>query len=129
MIRRLASKDVVIGSRRIAGGGVKDWSWPRRLVSWGGSVYAKLVLGVPIHDLTGGFNGFRREALETIDYSSIQATGYAFQIEIKYRAVKGGLRVEEMPIVFPDRERGISKMNRRIFSEAVITVLRLRLGR
>ncbi len=127
MIFRLQTKDVVIGSRRVRGGGVENWGLKRKLISSAGSIYARMVLGIPVKDLTGGFNGFRREALESIGIGSIQASGYAFQIEIKYRAVKQGLRVEEMPILFPDRTRGESKMSSSIFLEAMITVWKLRL--
>jgi dolichol-phosphate mannosyltransferase len=128
MVRRLDHADVVVGSRRVPGGGVENWTLSRRLVSLGGSLYARAVLGIPVKDLTGGFNGFCRAALETIDFETIKASGYAFQIEIKYRAVKRGLRVEEMPIVFPDRTAGVSKMSSKIFKEAMIAVWRLRLG-
>ncbi len=128
MAARLEASDVVVGSRRVPGGGVENWSLSRGLVSLGGSLYARAVLGIPVKDLTGGFNGFRRSALETIDFETIKATGYAFQLEIKYRAVKRGLKVEEMPIIFPDRTRGTSKMSSKIFREALIAVWRLRLG-
>ncbi len=128
MVERLERADVVVGSRRVPGGGVVNWSLSRRLVSFAGSLYAGVVLGVPIKDLTGGFNGFRRETLERVDFNRIESHGYAFQIEIKYLAHKQGLRVEEMPIVFPDRERGQSKMSVVVFGEAMWSVLRLRLG-
>ncbi|MCP4756660.1 MAG: glycosyltransferase, partial [Proteobacteria bacterium] len=128
MYSRLQLSDAVVGSRRVPGGGVENWSLKRRFVSLGGSIYARTVLGVPVKDLTGGFNGFRRTALERIEFETIKASGYAFQIEIKYRAVKRGLRVEEMPIIFPDRTRGSSKMSTKIFREAMIAVWRLRLG-
>ncbi|MCP4675062.1 MAG: polyprenol monophosphomannose synthase [Deltaproteobacteria bacterium] len=128
MAARLERSDVVVGSRRVPGGGVKNWSFSRRLVSLGGSLYARAILGISVKDLTGGFNGFRRSALETIDFRTIEATGYAFQLEIKYRAVKRGLKVEEMPIIFPDRTRGTSKMSSKIFREALMAVWKLRLG-
>lgn len=128
MTKRLESADVVVGSRRVPGGGVENWSMTRRLVSLGGSLYARSVLGVPIRDLTGGFNGFKRRALEVIDFQSIGASGYAFQIEIKYRACLRGLKVEEMPIIFPDRQLGNSKMSRAIFAEALLAVLKLKFG-
>lgn len=118
--------DVVVGSRRIPGGGVADWGVVRRFVSWGGSLYARTILGVPVRDLTGGFNGFRREVLEAIDLPAVQSSGYCFQIELKYRAVKKGFRVVEQPIVFPDRVRGVSKMSGAIFMEAVVQVWKLR---
>jgi dolichol-phosphate mannosyltransferase len=128
LLERLERADVVIGSRRVPGGGVENWGPARRLVSWAGSTYARLVLGVPVRDLTGGFNGFRREALAAIGFEGIRSAGFGFQIEIKYRAVKAGLRVEEMPIVFRDREEGASKMSGGIFAEAMLQVLRMRLS-
>ena len=129
MFETLGRVEVAVGSRRVAGGGVAEWGIHRRLLSWGGSLYARTVLGVPVRDLTGGLNAFRREVLEAIDYQSIQSTGYAFQIEIKYRCVKKGFRVEEIPIVFPDRVRGESKMSARIMGEAMRQVFRMRLSR
>jgi dolichol-phosphate mannosyltransferase len=118
--------DVVVGSRRVSGGGVENWGAARRFISWGGSMYARTVLGVPIRDLTGGFNGFRRSALERIGLGEVSSTGYCFQVELKYRACKRGLRVVETPIVFPDRTRGESKMSSEIFLEAVKQVWKLR---
>lgn len=129
MLTRLETADVVVGSRRIKGGGVENWSAGRRFLSWGGSVYAQTVLQVPIRDLTGGFNGFHRHCLEAIDFETIHSTGYAFQIEVKYRCIKAGLNVVEMPILFPDRTRGISKMSTDIMFEAMIQVIKLRFGR
>ena len=120
--------DVVVGSRRVKGGGVLNRRPHRRLISWGGSVYARLILGIHIYDLTGGFNGFRREALEKIELDKVESTGYCFQIELKYRSVKKGLRVIEHPIIFPDRIKGTSKMSNAIFSEAFLQVLKLRLN-
>jgi dolichol-phosphate mannosyltransferase len=119
--------DVVIGSRYVPGGGVSDWGAMRRAISRGGSTYARLALGVEVRDLTGGFKCFRREVLETIDLDAITSRGYAFQIETTYRALRRGLRVVEVPIVFVDRRAGHSKMSRRIFLEAVTEVGRLRL--
>lgn len=129
MVRRLGSgADVVVGSRRVPGGGCENWPLHRRLVSSAGSVYARTLLGVKVRDLTGGFNGFRREALARLPLDRIGTSGYGFQIEIKYRAVKAGLRVEEMPITFRDRRAGTSKMSGAIFLEAMLNVLRLRFG-
>jgi dolichol-phosphate mannosyltransferase len=128
MLDRLGGADVVIGSRRVPGGGVENWSLLRKIISSCGSIYARTVLGIPVYDLTGGFNGFHTSALKTIDFESIAASGYMFQIEIKYRAVKKGLKVVEMPIVFPDRVHGTSKMSGRIFGEALIAVIKLRLS-
>jgi dolichol-phosphate mannosyltransferase len=118
--------DMIVGSRRVRGGGVENWSALRRFISWGGSVYARAILAVPVHDLTGGFNGFRREVLERIDLDQVTSTGYCFQIELKYRALKKGFRVLERPIVFPDRVRGVSKMDGSIVKEAMLQVWKLR---
>lgn len=124
----LTEVDVVVGSRRVPGGGIEDWSAPRRLLSWGGSLYARAVLGVGLRDLTGGFNAFRREVLEGIGLGSLQTTGYAFQVELKYRCLKRGYRVRELPIIFPDRVAGRSKMGGHIIGEAMWMVLKLRFG-
>ncbi|MFL5920832.1 MAG: polyprenol monophosphomannose synthase [Gaiellaceae bacterium] len=120
--------DVVLGSRYVDGGAIANWGWLRRFVSAGGSLYARVLLGVPVHDLTGGFKCFRRDVLETIDLDAIASRGYAFQIETTYRALRAGFRVVEVPIRFVDREHGGSKMSRGIFAEAVwkVPVLRLR---
>jgi dolichol-phosphate mannosyltransferase len=120
--------DVVLGSRYVAGGGVSDWGPLRKAISRGGSAYAKLILGVDVEDMTGGFKCFRREVLETIDFDSIQARGYAFQVEMTYRAIRAGFRVLEVPIVFRDRQAGSSKMDRAIVAEAVWRVPLLRFG-
>jgi dolichol-phosphate mannosyltransferase len=124
-----AGADVVVGSRYVAGGGISDWGRARRAVSRGGCVYARRVLGVGVRDLTGGFKCFRAEALEAIDYASVRSQGYAFQVELTFRALRRGLRVEEVPIVFRERERGESKMSVRIALEAAVLVPRLRFGR
>jgi dolichol-phosphate mannosyltransferase len=120
--------DVVLGSRYVPGGGVSDWGPLRRAISRGGSTYARLVLGVGVQDLTGGFKCFRREVLEAIDLDSIQARGYAFQVEMTYRAIRRGFKVVEVPIVFRDRRAGSSKMDRSIVAEAVWRVPLLRFG-
>lgn len=122
----LETHDVVVGSRRVTGGGIEDWNFGRRLLSWGGSFYARTVLAVPIRDLTGGFNGFRREVLERLNLAGIESRGYGFQVELKYRCVRQGFDVIEAPIVFPDRRRGQSKMGLGIIGEAMIGVMRLR---
>ena len=121
--------DLVIGSRYVEGGGVSDWSALRRGISRGGSAYARLVLGVKIRDLTGGFKCFRREVLEAIDLDAVDARGYAFQIEMTYRALQAGFRVAEVPIVFRDRHAGSSKMDSSIVREAIWRVPRLRFAR
>jgi dolichol-phosphate mannosyltransferase len=121
--------DLVIGSRYVAGGGVANWGPLRRGISRGGSAYARLVLGVKVRDLTGGFKCFRREVLEAIDLDSVDARGYAFQVEMTYRALQAGFRVVEVPIVFRDRHAGSSKMDSSIVVEAIWRVPRLRFGR
>jgi dolichol-phosphate mannosyltransferase len=124
-----AGADLALGSRYVPGGGVHDWGLLRRLVSEGGSTYARLVLGLSVRDLTGGFKCFRREVLEAIDFHSVRSQGYAFQVELTYRAVRAGFRVVEVPIVFRDRTQGTSKMSWRIAAEAVWLVPLLRFGR
>jgi dolichol-phosphate mannosyltransferase len=121
--------DLVLGSRYVEGGAVTDWGLTRRLVSRGGSAYARHVLGIPVRDLTGGFKCFRRKVLETIDLGSIHTGGYGFQIELTYRAIQAGFRVVEVPIVFRDRQAGVSKMSARIAVEAVWKVPALRMRR
>jgi dolichol-phosphate mannosyltransferase len=121
--------DLVIGSRYVEGGGVSDWSALRRGISRGGSAYARLILGVGVRDLTGGFKCFRREVLETIDLDAVDARGYAFQIEVTYRTLQAGFKVVEVPIVFRDRQAGSSKMDGSIVLEAIWRVPRLRFGR
>jgi dolichol-phosphate mannosyltransferase len=118
--------DIVLGSRYIPGGGVRDWGLLRRAVSRGGGVYARAILRVPVRDLTGGFKCIRREVLETIDLGSIRAEGYGFQIEVTYRALRAGFRVVEVPIIFVDRRAGTSKMSAQIALEAMWLVPRLR---
>lgn len=120
--------DLVLGSRYVAGGGTVNWGIGRRLLSRGGSLYARTILGVNVADLTGGFKCFRREVLEAIDMESIDSTGYAFQIEMTYRALSKGFVVKELPIVFEDRRVGQSKMSRAIFLEAIVVVWKLKLG-
>jgi dolichol-phosphate mannosyltransferase len=118
--------DLVLGSRYVAGGGVSDWGPLRRAVSRGGSAYARLVLGVGVRDLTGGFKCFRREVLEAIDLDRITTRGYAFQVEMTYRALRRGFRVAEVPIVFRERRVGSSKMDLSIVAEAVWRIPLLR---
>jgi dolichol-phosphate mannosyltransferase len=120
--------DLVIGSRYVPGGGTRNWGAVRRLISRSGSLYAQLLLGVPVRDLTGGFKCYRRAVLETIDLDAIHSKGYAFQIETTYRALRAGFRVAEVPIVFIDRVVGGSKMSKAIVLEAVWKVPALRLA-
>jgi dolichol-phosphate mannosyltransferase len=119
--------DLVLGSRYVAGGAIRNWGLLRRLVSAGGSLYARLVLGVPVKDLTGGFKCYRRRVLERIDLDAVRSRGYAFQIETTYRALRAGFLVVEVPITFVDREVGGSKMSRAIVLEAIWKVPALRL--
>ncbi len=121
--------DLALGSRYTPGGGVTDWGLLRRFISYGGSTYARLILGLKIKDLTGGFKCFRREVLEAIDLDSVRAQGYAFQVELTYRAVRRGFAVKEVPIIFRDREHGASKMSWRITVEAMWLVPGLRFSR
>ena len=118
--------DLVLGSRYVHGGGVADWGLLRRFVSRAGSAYAQMVLRVPVRDLTGGFKCFRRSVLERLDLDRVHANGYAFQIELTYRAARAGFTIEEVPIVFRDRRVGQSKMTPRIAIEAVWKVPSLR---
>lgn len=126
MIEAIEGADLVIGSRYVAGGGVADWGPVRRLISRGGSAYARLLLGVSVRDLTGGFKVFRREVLEAIELESIPSQGYAFQIETTYRAIQAGFRVVEVPIMFRDRRVGQSKMSGGIVFEAARRVPAMR---
>jgi dolichol-phosphate mannosyltransferase len=130
-IRRLleavrGGADLALGSRYVPGGGVRDWGILRRFISEGGSTYARWVLGLRVRDLTGGFKCFRREVLEAIEFDGVRSRGYAFQVELTYRAVRAGFRVVEVPIVFRDRQRGQSKMSWRIAAEAMWLVPGLR---
>jgi dolichol-phosphate mannosyltransferase len=123
-----AEADLVIGSRYVDGGGTRNWGVLRRLISRGGSLYAQVLLGVGVRDLTGGFKCYRRVVLETIDLDAIHSKGYAFQIETTYRALRRGFRVVEVPIVFVDRQVGGSKMSKAIVLEGVWKVPALRLA-
>lgn len=121
--------DVVLGSRYVRGGGVARWGLARRMISRGGCLYAQLILGVGIRDLTGGFKCFRSEVLRALPLADVAAHGYGFQIEVTYRALLAGFEVTEVPIVFTERRRGVSKMSGRIVIEASLLVPRLRLRR
>jgi dolichol-phosphate mannosyltransferase len=126
LIQAAVDADLVLGSRYAQGGGTANWGLGRRIVSRGGCLYAQLVLGVGVRDLTGGFKCFRREALDAIDLDALSARGYAFQIETTYRVLRAGLRVKEVPIRFVDRRVGESKMTRSIVAEAIWKVPSLR---
>jgi dolichol-phosphate mannosyltransferase len=121
--------DLVLGSRYVPGGVVADWGVWRRVISRGGSAYARAVLQLPVQDLTGGFKCFRREVLEAIDLPTVRSHGYAFQVELTYRTIQRGFRVVEIPIVFRDRRLGRSKMSWRIALEAMVLLPQLRRSR
>jgi dolichol-phosphate mannosyltransferase len=127
LVAAAAGADLVLGSRYVPGGGVADWGLGRRAISRGGSLYAKLLLGVHVNDLTGGFKCFRRAVLERLDLTSVGTDGYGFQIEMTYRAIQAGYRVTEVPILFRERRVGASKMSARIALEAFWKVPALRI--
>ena len=124
----IAGADLVLGSRYVEGGGVTDWGLSRKIISAGGCLYARTILGLRVRDLTGGFKCFRRHVLERTPLDDVDAQGYMFQIEMTYRAIREGFRVEEVPITFADRKLGGSKMSRKIVLEAVRRVPELRIG-
>ena len=120
--------DVVLGSRNVPGGRVENWSLLRKAISRGGSLYARAILGMPVHDCTGGFKCFRAEVLRQLNLDAIRSNGYAFQVELNYRCYQAGFRIHEVPIVFPDRVAGRSKMSQRIVWEAALMIWKLRLS-
>jgi dolichol-phosphate mannosyltransferase len=124
----LQDADLVLGSRYVEGGGTRNWPVRRKILSRGGSLYARTILGIPVRDLTGGFKCFRREVLETIELDNVRSEGYSFQIEMTWRTIQKGFHIKEIPILFVDREHGQSKMNPTIFREAVLMCWKLRLG-
>ncbi|MBI4666939.1 MAG: polyprenol monophosphomannose synthase [Nitrospinae bacterium] len=126
-LKAIEEADLALGSRYVEGGGVENWPVTRKLISIGGSLYSRMILSVPYHDLTGGFKCFRRTALEAINLDDVRSEGYSFQIEMTYRAHKKGLRIKEIPIVFTDRAGGKSKMSWKIFLEAIYRVWQIRL--
>jgi dolichol-phosphate mannosyltransferase len=128
LLAEAENADLVLGSRYVRGGGVRDWGMLRRLISRGGGLYARTILGVEVRDLTGGFKCIRREVLEAIDLETVRADGYVFQIEVTYRALMAGFKVREVPIVFVDRAAGKSKMSTRIALEAIWVVPAIRRG-
>ena len=127
-LEKALENDLVLGCRYMPGGGTEDWTLSRKLISRGGNLYARMVLWLPYRDLTGGFKCFSRKVLETIDLDAIQLVGYGFQIELTYRTHRAGLRIGEVPIVFPDRTEGQSKMSGAIFKEAFFGLWTLRFG-
>jgi dolichol-phosphate mannosyltransferase len=128
LLEAVRDADLVLGSRYVPGGGVENWGLVRRAISAGGSLYARVLLGVGVRDLTGGFKCFRRAVLEAIPLDEVHARGYAFQIELTYRALRRGFRVREIPIRFTERVAGGSKMSRTIVLEAIWKVPALRLA-
>jgi dolichol-phosphate mannosyltransferase len=126
-LRAAESADLVLGCRYMPGGGIEGWGPHRLLISRGGNFYARMVLGLPHRDLTGGFKCFRRRALQSIDLDQINCNGYGFQIELTWHVSQAGLKIAEIPIVFPDRTEGVSKMSAAIFHEALLAVWRMRL--
>ena len=129
LIAAAGAADVVLGSRYVPGGGVTNWALRRRILSRGGCAYARLILGVPVRDLTGGFKCWNRRALQDLDLEGVDTHGYGFQIEMSYRATKAGFTIAEVPILFRERREGQSKMDTRITLEAVWKVPALRLRR
>jgi dolichol-phosphate mannosyltransferase len=122
LARIAAGADLVLGSRWVPGGGVVDWPRSRELLSRGGNTYTRLLLGIPLRDATGGFRAFRRSSLEALDLSTVASAGYCFQVDLAWRALRAGLRVEEVPITFVERTAGDSKMSRAIVAEALVRV-------
>lgn len=119
LLAQLPHADLVLGSRWVRGGAVQNWPFHRELLSRGGNLYARLMLRVPIHDITGGYRVFRTQTLQRIDYASVASQGYVFQVDMAYRVLRAGLRVVEVPITFVEREFGVSKMSQRIVREAM----------
>jgi len=128
-LQAIAEADVVIGSRYIPGGDTPNWSLLRRLISGGGNIFARVLLGISVHDCTAGYRLYRRRVLEGLDLQTVQSQGYAFQIEMAYRAMQQGFRIVETPIVFVDRRVGKSKMSRKIVLEGFTYVLKTRFGK
>ncbi len=127
-LKKIEQADLVIGSRYVPGGETPNWSLSRRFISGGGNIFARFMLGMPIHDCTAGYRCYRREVLERIDLDTVESQGYAFQVEMAYRVKQRGFKIVETPIIFMDRRVGKSKMSRAIFLEAFTWVLRTRLG-
>ncbi|MBA2395117.1 MAG: polyprenol monophosphomannose synthase [Ktedonobacteraceae bacterium] len=128
-LKAIENADLVIGSRYIKGGSTPNWSPLRRIISGGGNIYTRFVLGISVHDCTAGYRCYRREVLENLGLDTVQAQGYAFQVEMAYRVFKKGYRIVETPIVFMDRRLGKSKMSGNIFIEGFTSVLRLRFNK
>ncbi len=128
-LQKIENADLVIGSRYVEGGDTPNWSLLRRFVSGGGNIFARFMLGIPVHDCTAGYRCYRRQVLESIELDTIESQGYAFQVELAYRVYKHGFKIVETPIIFMDRRVGKSKMSRTIFLEGFTWVIRTRFGR
>ncbi len=126
-LETIKTNDLVIGSRYISGGGVVNWGLGRKIISMGGSLYSRIILGLKVRDLTGGFKCWRRRVLETIDVNQLKSNGYSFQVETTYKTFLNGFKIKEVPIIFEDRRVGQSKMSGNIFVEACLMVIKLRL--
>jgi len=128
-LQKIENADLVIGSRYVEGGDTPNWSLLRRFISGGGNIFARFMLGIPVHDCTAGYRCYRRQVLESIELDTIESQGYAFQVELAYRVYKHGFKIVETPIIFMDRRVGKSKMSRTIFLEGFTWVIRTRFGR
>ncbi len=126
MFEALAKHDVAVGSRYVPGGGTAGWTWPRKVISRGGNVYAQLILSTQIVDMTGGFNAWKCSALKKLSLETVRSKGYAFQVELKYRAFKKGLSIVEVPILFVNRRFGYSKMSKDIVREAAFRIFQMK---
>ena len=129
LLKEIQTHDLVIASRNIKGGGVENWSLLRKIISKGGSLYSRIILGIPIKDFTGGFNMYKRQVLEKIKLDTIKSEGYSFQIEMKYRSVKNGFSFIEFPIIFPNRRLGKAKMSTKIVLEAFVRVWQIKFSK
>ncbi|BDU50920.1 polyprenol monophosphomannose synthase [Haliovirga abyssi] len=128
-LEEIENNDLIIGSRYVNDGGVKNWGIIRKIVSRGGSLYAKIILGLPLNDITGGFKCFKKEVLENMDLDRIKSNGYSFQVELNYITYLKGYKIKEVPIIFEDRTLGKSKMSKKIFLEAILMVWWMRFNR
>ena len=128
-LKKIENADLVIGSRYVEGGDTPNWSLLRRFISGGGNIFARFMLGIPVHDCTAGYRCYRRQVLQSIELDNIESQGYAFQVELVYRVYKHGFKIVETPIIFMDRRVGKSKMSRTIFLEGLTWVIRTRFGR
>ena len=128
-LQKIENADLVIGSRYVEGGDTPNWSLLRRFISGGGNIFARFMLGIPVHDCTAGYRCYRRQVLESIELDTIESQGYAFQVELAYRVYKHGFKIVETPIIFMDRRVGKSKMSRTIFLEGLTWVIRTRFAR